>query len=85
VIVLNNVCILCDICRSLSTRSEPSIISQHSVASAASQIRKVQHIKEYKVDPKNVGICMIINQKNFYQDSNPEYKVSISFSQKLII
>ncbi|KAJ9587801.1 hypothetical protein L9F63_018758, partial [Diploptera punctata] len=59
---------------SLSTRSERSLVSQHSVASAASQVRKPQHWREYDVDPHYVGCCLIINQKNFYQDQNLQYK-----------
>ncbi|PSN40162.1 hypothetical protein C0J52_14092 [Blattella germanica] len=59
---------------SFSTRSEPSITSQHSVASATSQVKKPQGLVPYPVDPDHVGYCLIINQKNFYKDRRKEFK-----------
>lgn len=46
-------------------RSQPSSMSQHSVASSCDQVESVTE-GEYPVDPSNVGYCIIINQKNFY-------------------
>ncbi|XP_023712090.1 caspase-8 isoform X2 [Cryptotermes secundus] len=51
-------------------RSQPSSMSQHSVASSCDQVDRVTE-GEYPVDSNNVGYCIIINQKNFYMEPNP--------------
>ncbi|XP_069671308.1 caspase-8 [Periplaneta americana] len=49
------------------SRSEQSSISQHSVASTCDQLTPPVN-SVYHVNPRSVGYCVIINQKNFFKD-----------------
>ncbi|KAJ4442899.1 hypothetical protein ANN_04492 [Periplaneta americana] len=52
------------------SRSEQSSISQHSVASTCDQLTPPVN-SVYHVNPRSVGCCVIINQKNFFKDPHP--------------
>ncbi|XP_046396797.1 caspase-8 [Ischnura elegans] len=45
-----------------------------TVKNSAAKKSASERMERYKIDVKNMGICLIINQKNFYRDSNPRLK-----------
>ena len=50
----------------------PTVSAQANASSAYQQ-----NSVFYKIDPNNVGVCLIINQKNFHIEQNPQHQVSI--------
>ncbi|KAK7794602.1 hypothetical protein R5R35_003610 [Gryllus longicercus] len=50
-------------------------ISSHSVVSQCQEESSVECVNNtYAIDPRNVGFCVIINQKTFYKETNPKLK-----------
>lgn len=59
----------------VSVSSSQTGVSQHSVVSQIQEEREPKTMpKMYNIDPNNVGVCVIINQKTFYKDTDPKLK-----------
>lgn len=70
---------------SLTDKPEVKYSPGHSLIDRSISADNSAEEECYKIDPENVGICVIFNQKKFYKDTDPTLQVITVFGYFIIV